>query len=57
MIVAMSFGALIAFVQIVLALLLLYACGYLFYHLRSSHSNPQIRPQAKKVAMPQRDLS
>jgi hypothetical protein len=56
MIVAMSFGALIAFVQIVLALLLLYACGFLFSHLRSSQSSPQIRPQVKKAVQPQRDL-
>jgi flagellar basal body-associated protein FliL len=56
MIVAMSFGALIAFVQIVLALLLLYACGYLFYHLRGSHPAPSTRPQQKRAILPQRDL-
>jgi len=54
--VAMSFGAMVAFVQIVLALLLLYACGYLLYHLRGSQSSPQTRSQVKQVVLSQREL-
>lgn len=56
MIVAMSFGAMVAFVQIVLALLLLYACGYLLYRLRGSQSSPQSRSQVKQVVLSQREL-
>ena len=55
MVVAMSLGALIAFGQIALALILLYICGVLVHLVRLSHTSGLDTRQ--KQSIPQRDLS